>query len=113
MYTYIFTPMLSMLFIYLAHSMQPKSPLVDMRPYKVFGISAVVAIIVFLLLTNFMGATQLPIFTTLQTMGVDLPVAIAVALFISAAPAAIVHMRLSKTRNSMEARRHKFPTRPN
>jgi len=102
MYTYIFTPMLSMLFIYLAHSMQPKTPLVDMRPYKVFGISSVLAIIVFLLLTNFMGTTQLPIFSTLQTFGVDLPVAIAVSLFISAAPAAIVHVRLTKTRTSME-----------
>jgi flagellar protein FlaJ len=102
LYTYIFTPMLSMLFIYLAHSMQPKTPLVDMRPYKVFGISSVIAIIVFLLLTNFMGTTQLPIFSTLQTLGVDLPVAIAVALFISAAPAGIVHMRLTKTRASME-----------
>ena len=101
LYTYIFTPMLSMLFIYLAHSMQPKSPLVDMRPYKVFGVSAVISIIVFLLLTNFMGLTQLPIFTALQTW-VDLPVAIAVSLCISAAPAAIVHMRLTKTRNSME-----------
>jgi flagellar protein FlaJ len=102
LYTYIFTPMLSGLFIYLAHSMQPKTPLVDMRPYKVFGISSVIAIIVFLMLTNFMGATQLPIFTTLQAWGVDLPVAIAVALFISAAPAAIVHTRSTKTRTSME-----------
>ncbi|MCJ7470503.1 type II secretion system F family protein, partial [Candidatus Bathyarchaeota archaeon] len=102
MYTYIFTPMLSMLFVYLAHSMQPKTPLVEMRPYKVFGISGVIAIIVFLMLTNFMGMTQLPVFTTLQAWGVDLSVALAVALFISAAPAGIVHMRLTKTRNSME-----------
>jgi flagellar protein FlaJ len=102
MYTYIFTPMLSMLFIYLAHSMQPKTPLVDMRPYKVFGISSVIAIIVFLLLTNFMGTTQLPIFSTLQTLGVDLPVAIAVSLFISAAPAAVVYVRLTKKKDSME-----------
>jgi archaeal flagellar protein FlaJ len=102
MYTYIFTPMLSMLFIYLAHSMQPKTPLVDMRPYKVFGISSSIAIIVFLLLTNFMGTTQLPLFTTLQSIGVDLPMALAIALFISAAPAAIVHIRLSKARESME-----------
>jgi flagellar protein FlaJ len=102
MYTYIFTPLLSMLFIYLAHSLQPKTPLVDMRPYKVFGISSVIAIIVFLLLTNFVGLMQLPVFTNLATLGVDLPVAIAVALIISAAPAAIIHGRLSKTRNSME-----------
>ncbi len=102
LYTYIFTPMLSAMFVYLAHSMQPKTPLIDMRPYKVFGISAVAAIIVFLLLTNFMGAVQLPFFTNLIAWGVDLPVAIAVALFISAAPAAIVHIRLTKVRNSME-----------
>jgi flagellar protein FlaJ len=55
-----------------------------------------------LLLTNFMGATQLPLFTTLQAWGVDLPIAIAAALFISAAPAAVVYIRLTKTRNSME-----------
>jgi flagellar protein FlaJ len=102
MYTYIFTPMLSIMFIYLAHSMQPKSPLLEMRPYKVFGISSVLAIIVFMLLTNFMGVTQLPIFTELQAIGFDLPVALAVALFISAAPAAIVHIRLAKVRNGME-----------
>ncbi len=102
MYTYIFTPMLSGLFIYLAHSMQPKTPLVEMRPYKVFGVCAVLATFVFLLLTNFMGATQLPIFTTLQAWGVDMPTAVAVALFICAAPAAIIHIRLSKTKTSME-----------
>ena len=102
MYTFLFTPMLSMLFIYLAHSMQPKTPMVEMRPYKVFGICSLIGIIVFLMLTNFMGATQLPLFSTLQTWGVDLPIAISVALFISTAPAAIVHIRLSKTKNSME-----------
>ena len=102
LYTYIFTPMLSMLFIYLAHSMQPKTPLVDMRPYKVFAICGAIGIAVFLLLTNFMGLVQLPLFTTLQSWGVDLPIAIAASLFIATAPAAIVHMRLSKARNSME-----------
>jgi archaeal flagellar protein FlaJ len=102
LYTYIFTPMLSAMFVYLAHSMQPKTPVVDMRPYKVFGISAGAAVVVFLLLTNFIGATQLPLFTQLQAMGFDLPMAIAVALFISAAPPAMVHMKLTKTRNSME-----------
>ena len=102
LYTYIFTPMLSMLFVYLAHSMQPKTPLVDMRPYKVFAVSSVIAIVVFLLLTNFMGTAQLPIFTSLIAWGVDLPVALAVGLFISAAPPAIVYMRLAKARSSME-----------
>ena len=102
LYTFIFTPMLSAMFIYLAHSMQTKSPKTDMRPYKVLGISSIIAIVMFLLLTNFMGLTQLPIFTQLQAIGVDLPVALAVSLFICAAPPAIVHMRLSKIKNSME-----------
>jgi flagellar protein FlaJ len=102
MYTYIFTPMLSAMFVYLAHSMQPKTPMVEMRPYKVFGVSAAIGVVVFLLLTNFMGATQLPVFSSLQAWGVDLPVAIAVALFVTTAPAAIVHMRLTKIKNSME-----------
>jgi flagellar protein FlaJ len=94
--------MLSMLFIYLAHSMQPKSPLVDMRPYKVFGVCSVLGIVLFLLLTNFMGATQLPLFTQLQAMGVDLPVAMSLSLFVVTAPAAVVHMRSARHRSSME-----------
>jgi archaeal flagellar protein FlaJ len=102
MYTFIFTPMLSIMFIYLAHSMQSKTPNTDMRPYKVYAISSVIAIVVFLLLTNFMGATQLPVFTQLQAIGVDLPIALAVTLFISAAPAAVLHMRLSSVKQSME-----------
>jgi flagellar protein FlaJ len=103
MYTYLFTPMLSGLFIYLAHSMQPKTPNVEMRPYKVFGVSGIIGIFVFLLLTNFMGLVQIPFFSTLQAWGVDLPVAIAVALIISAAPAALLHIRLSKIKVSMDA----------
>ncbi len=102
LYTYVFTPMLSVMFVYLAHSMQPKTPILDARPYKVFGVSCVVAIVMFLLMTNFMGATQLPLFTTLQEWGLDLTIALSAALFISVAPAGIVHMRLTKTRNSME-----------
>jgi archaeal flagellar protein FlaJ len=102
MYTFMFTPLLSMLFIYLAHSMQPKSPVIDMRPYKVFGICSILGAVLFLLLTNFMGTTQLPLFTELQAMGVDLPVAISLALFVVTAPAAIVHMRLARHRSSME-----------
>ena len=102
MYTYLFTPLLSVVFIYLAHSMQPKTPMTEMRPYKVFGICSVLGIFVFLLLTNFMGMTQLPFFTSLQALGVDLPIAIAVALFITTAPAALVHIRLAKHKQSME-----------
>jgi len=102
LYTYLFTPLLSMLFIYLAHSMQPKTPIVDMRPYKVFGVCSVIAIVLFLLLTNFMGAASLPFFSSLQTI-IDLPIAIAISLFVATAPAAVVHMKLSKEKNSIEA----------
>ena len=83
-----------------------------MRPYKVFGVSCVIAIIVFLLLTNFMGAANFQSSHSLQALGVDLPVALAVALFISAAPAAIVYMRLAKATNKHGTRSLKFPARP-
>lgn len=101
LYTYVFTPMLSLMFIYLAHSMQPKTPFVDMRPYKVFGVCSVVGIAVVLLLTNFFGYIQLPFFSRLQTL-IDLPVAIAIALFVATAPAAVVHQKVSSKKNSME-----------
>jgi len=102
LYTYIFTPLLSVIFVYLAHTMQPKTPVIDMRPYKVFGISCVLAIFAFMLMTNFMGSVELPIITTLQAYGLDLSVALSISLFITVAPAAIVHMRATKIRNSME-----------
>lgn len=101
LYTYVFTPMLSMVFIYLAHSMQPKTPVVDMRPYKVFGVCSVVAIVLFLLLTDFMGYISIPFFSGLRSV-VDLPIVIAVALFVATAPAAVVYAKLSKKRNSIE-----------
>jgi flagellar protein FlaJ len=101
LYTYLFTPMLSMMFIYLAHSMQPKTPVVEMRPYKVFGICGAIAMTIFLLLTSFMGLIEIPFFSQLSAI-IDLPVAIAIALFIATAPAAIVNSKLSKKRNSIE-----------
>jgi flagellar protein FlaJ len=82
--------------------MQPKTPVVEMRPYKIFGICSIFGVLLFMLLTNFMGATQLPGFTELIAMGVDLPIAVAVALFVATAPAAFIHVRLAKTKNSME-----------
>ena len=101
LYTYLFTPLLSLMFIYLAHSMQPKTPITDMRPYKVFGVCSAFAIVLFLLLTNFMGAIPVPFLSSIQTI-VDLPLAIAIALFIATAPAAIVHTKLSKEKTGME-----------
>jgi flagellar protein FlaJ len=101
MYTYLFTPLLSGMFIYLAHNMQPKTPVVEMRPYKVYGICAVFGVVIFLLLTNFMGTIELPLFSSLQTI-VDLPIALAVALVVATAPAALVSMKLTKEKVSME-----------
>jgi flagellar protein FlaJ len=101
LYTYLFTPMLSLMFIYLAHSMQPKTPVVDMRPYKVFGVCSIGAITLFMLLTNFMGLIQIPFLASIQTF-IDLPVAIAIALFVATAPAALVHTKLASKRASIE-----------
>jgi archaeal flagellar protein FlaJ len=102
MYTFIFTPMLSMLFIYLAHSMQPKSPVVEMKPYKIFGVCGAIALVMFMLLTNFVGLTSIPLFTQIQAMGIDLPVAMALSLFVATAPAAFVYMKIARKRSSME-----------
>ena len=101
LYTYAFTPMLSMLFIYLAHSMQPRTPVSEMRPYKVFAICGVIAIVLFLFMTDFMGFITVPFFTQLHSI-IDLPVAIALTLFIATAPAAVVNSKLSKKKSSIE-----------
>lgn len=92
LYTYVFSPMLSMMFIYLAHSMQPKTPLVEMRPYKVFGLCGVIGAILFVVL-YFFGP-----FGVFSKM----PVALSIALFVATAPAAIVHGKLSTKRTSTE-----------
>jgi flagellar protein FlaJ len=97
MYTYLFTPMLSMLFIYLAHSMQPKSPTTDMRPYKIFGLCGAVAVVLFMVLTNFMGLIPIG----LQSL-VDLPTAAAIALVVATGPAAFVQIKLTKQKNGLE-----------
>ena len=92
LYTYVLSPMLSMMFIYLAHSMQPKTPVTEMRPYKVFGICGIIGAVLFLLLYVF------KIFGSL----VDLPVATAVSLFVATAPAAILHSKLSTHKTQTE-----------
>jgi flagellar protein FlaJ len=101
LYTYLFTPMLSLMFIYLAHSMQPKTPVTEMRPYKVFGICSIIGIGLLLLFTSFFGYVEVPFFSSFQTI-IDLPIAIAIALFVATAPAAVVHSKLSKKRASTE-----------
>jgi flagellar protein FlaJ len=101
LYTYLFTPMLSLMFIYLAHSMQPKTPITDMRPYKVFGVCSVIALVLFMLLTGFVGTVTIPVLSGLSTI-IDMPVAISIALFVATAPAAVVYMKLNKRKVGME-----------
>lgn len=101
LYSYLFSPILSMVFIYLAHSMQPKTPLVEMRPYKVFALCSAISVVVFMLLTDFLGFLQVPFFSSLHGI-IDLPVAVAISLFIATAPAAIVDSNLSKKKAGVE-----------
>jgi archaeal flagellar protein FlaJ len=97
MYTYVFTPMLSIVFLYLAHGMQPKTPISEMRPYKVYAISSAVGVLLLLLLTGFFGMIATPI------QGyVELPIAVAITLIISAVPPAIVHQKIASKKASME-----------
>jgi flagellar protein FlaJ len=101
LYTYLFTPMLSMLFIWMAHTMQPKTPVSDLRPYKVFGLCSIIAVVLFLVLTSFVGTVSIPLLAGLQTV-IDMPLAISIALCVATAPAAVVYMRLNKKKVGME-----------
>jgi len=101
LYTYIFTPLLSMVFIYLAHDMQPKTPITDWRPYKVYAISSSAAILVLLLLTGFFGLIQVPLFDAIKGV-VELPTAVAIALTISTGPPAIIQGRISRRKLGIE-----------
>ena len=101
MYTYVFTPLLSFVFIYLAHGMQPKTPVTDWRPYKAFGICIAIAVVVLILLTNFMGIFYVPFLAPIASI-VDLPTAVAIALVITSAPPAIIQIRLSSEKASTE-----------
>jgi flagellar protein FlaJ len=92
LYTFVLSPMLSIMFVYMAHSMQPKTPVTEMRPYKVFAVCTVAGILLFALL--FLSGS----FGILSKM----PVALALGLFISAAPAAVVHGKLSSKKTSTE-----------
>ena len=91
MYTYVFTPILSVVFIYLAHGMQPKTPVTDMRPYKVFAASIIASVPILLLFTEFFGFIQTPL-----NRLIDLPTAIGIFLITSTAPAALVRGRISR-----------------
>jgi flagellar protein FlaJ len=101
LYTYVFTPLLSFVFIYLAHGMQPKSPVTDWRPYRVFGICLLAATATLMILTNFVGLMPLAFLTPITTI-IDTPTAVAISLIISTGPPAIVQMRLSREKASTE-----------
>jgi flagellar protein FlaJ len=91
MYTYVFTPLLSIVFIYLAHGMQPKTPITDMRPYKVFVISIAASIPLLLLLTGFFGLIKTPLSNL-----IDLPTTVGIFLVTSTAPAALMRGKISR-----------------
>jgi len=97
MYTYVFTPLLSIVFIWMAHGMQPKSPLNEYRPYKVYALSSAIGVVLLLLFTGFFGMIATP----LQNL-VDLPIAVAITLIVSAVPPAIVHQKIAGRKASME-----------
>jgi len=101
LYTYVFTPLLSFVFIYLAHGMQPKTPITEWRPYKAFGICSIIAVAVLMVLTNFLGITPIPFLAPLPTI-IDLPTAVAISLIITSAPPAIIQLRTSAEKASTE-----------
>lgn len=101
LYTYVFTPLLSFVFIYLAHGMQPKSPITDWRPYKTFGICAAIGAAVLVILTNFMGIAPVPFLAPISAL-VDIPTAVAITLIISSAPPAIIQIKVSSEKASTE-----------
>lgn len=101
LYTYVFAPMLSLVFIYLAHDMQPKTPITDWQPYKFYAIFLLVGALVFFLLTGFMGMVQVPFLSGISS-AVDLPTAFAAALFISTGPPALIQIKAARKKLSVE-----------
>jgi flagellar protein FlaJ len=101
MYTFIFTPLLSVVFIYFAHDMQPKSPITDWLPYKVCGISVAAAALVFCMLSGFMGLIQVPFLNGISRI-VTIPWAVAITLIITVTPASLVYERRSRKRSGVE-----------
>ena len=97
MYTYVFTPLLSIVFIWMAHGMQAKTPISEYRPYKVYALSSAIGVIILLLLTGFFGMVQTP----LQNL-VDLPIAVSITLITSVVPPAIVHQKIASRKSSIE-----------
>jgi len=100
MYTYVFTPLLSIVFIWMAHGMQQKTPISEYRPYKVYALSSAIGVLILLLLTGFFGMIQTPL-PFLANL-VDLPIAVSITLIVSVVPPAIVHQKIAGRKSSME-----------
>jgi len=101
LYTFVFAPFLSIVFIYLAHDIQPKSPITEWRPYKIAGLCSVAAGFIFLMLTGFAGLVQIPGLDMLKNI-VDMPTALAISMFIATMPAAIVYSKLARKKADVE-----------
>jgi len=97
MYTYVFTPLLSFVFIYLANGMQPRTPITDWRPYKLFLISGAAGLLLICLLSGFFGMASTP-FADL----IDLPTAVAICLFITVAPPAVLAEKYHRQKSGIE-----------
>jgi flagellar protein FlaJ len=93
MYTFLVAPALSIVFIYLAHDMQPKSPITDWRPYKVAAVSTAGAAALFLFTQGFFG-----MFPSI----VDLPTGVAIMIVVMCAPPAIVHSKIARRKTEIE-----------
>jgi flagellar protein FlaJ len=101
LYTYVFAPLLSIIFIYLAHDIQPKTPITDWRPYKAYAVCLSIATLVLMLLTGFLGLIQIPILNALKN-AVDITIAVAVALATSTAAPAAVYSKISRRKTGVE-----------
>lgn len=101
LYTYVFAPMISVVFIYLAHGMQPKSPITEWRPYKIAAMSGALAFLLFFFLTGFGGMFPISALSAIQS-AVDLPVAVALCLVVATAPPSLVQSRLARKRMNTE-----------
>lgn len=83
-FSVIFIPLVSALFIFMVHSIQPKEPFTYFTPYLVFSFSSITIPLMFLI-------PQLSFYTRLG-----------LGLLISVIPASIVHYRYSSHRKSVE-----------
>ncbi len=84
-FSVIFIPLVSALFIFMVHSIQPKEPFIYFTPYLVFSFSSIAIPLMFLI-------PQIPFYTRLG-----------LGLFIAALPAAIFSYRDSSHKKSVES----------